>query len=553
MKRKFIKDPLWGQIEIFDWENKILGHYLFNRLHNIVQLSCAYRVYPGLRFTRFLHSIGVMHVTTKVFSNLDLYARSLSFSENDEDREKLEVLNEESSLIQAILKNEGVDENELHAKTLFSSTNISPLRLASLLALRIAALCHDIGHLPYSHVLEHALKSFCDNSNSEQAEQLQEVIDSQKDFFGYKKKLHETLGFQFMQLLYLESNDPLSKALLSAASVILHRKSLKDHSTYHLGIHSSILMSDVDSDRIDYIRRDGFMSGLYQSNIDFERLFSNFEIVKHKRQNGQIRWLARPSHKAISDTERLFHERFLDYKYIISHHKVHQYDEIIERLIVDILQQSSIPNFIPQLIEVLRLHPKASQEKLNGVRQFIIRDFDDAWLEMTVRQHWLNRDSQSQDFLSVLFRSFVESRKELQSAFKTDEDFHQTTHKAFPNFGLEQFNTVELSKSIRRHKFELEKSVSKKISAELGQTVHILLGDAYAKISGGLSELKAAGKYGLEAMRVFLQDKQKESMLFNFWLNGASLDEELKVKVTQCIIREAEAIGLLPQDFLPFD
>lgn len=494
-----------------------------------------------------------MHVTTRVFSNLDLYARSLSFSEDPSDREKLEVLNEESALIQAILKDEGVDENELHAKTLLSSTNISPLRLASLLALRVAALCHDIGHLPYSHVLEHSLKAFCDNSDSQQAHELQEAIDSQKDFFGYKKKLHETLGFKFMQVLYSESDDPLSKALLSAASVILHRKSLKDQSTYHLGIHSSILMNDVDSDRIDYIRRDGFMSGLYQSNIDFERLFSNFEIVKHKRDNGKIRWLARPSHKAISDTERLFHERFLDYKYIISHHKVHQYDEIIERLIVDILHLGSVQEFIPQLLKLLYFTPNASQEELDEIRHFIIRDFDDAWLEMTIRQHWLRRDSEQHDFLSILFRSFVESRKEMQSAFKTDEDFHQAIQKAFPNFGLEQFDKVALSKSIRNHKLELEKSVSIKISEELDKTVFILIGDAYAKISGGFSELKAAGKYGLEAMKVFLQDKQQESMLFNFWLNGENLNEELKVKVTQCIIREAEAIGLLPQDFLPFD
>lgn len=553
MKRKFIKDPLWGQIEIFDWENKILGHYLFNRLHNIVQLSCAYRVYPGLRFTRFLHSIGVMHVATEIFSNLDLHARSLSLSKNHENLEKLEALNEESALIQKILQDEGLDESELHAKALLSSLNISPLRLASLMALRIAALCHDIGHLPYSHVLEHALKSFSENSDSKAAADLQEAVESQKAFFGYKKKLHETLGFKLMKLLYLESDDPLSKALLSAASVILHKKSLKDDSTYHLAIHSSILMNDVDADRIDYIRRDGFMSGLYQSNIDFQRLFSNFEIVKHQKQEGQIRYLARPSHNAISDIERLFHERFLDYKYIISHHKVHQYDEIIERLSVEILHHNAVPNFIPQIIKILNLQNSSSADTIDKIRQFIIRDFDDTWLEMTLRQHWLNPETTQDDSTSPLFRSFIESRKEFQSAFKTDEDFHQSIQVAFPNFGLEQFDTVAISKSIRQHKFELEKNVSKIISKELGQNITIIVGDAYAKISGGISDLKAAGKYGCEAMKIFLQAKQTESMLFNFWLNGTELDKELKVKITQSIIRQAEAIGLLPQDFLPFD
>jgi hypothetical protein len=46
-KRRLIKDPVWGNLELFSWEGRLVNHFLFNRLHNIVQNSSAYKVYPG--------------------------------------------------------------------------------------------------------------------------------------------------------------------------------------------------------------------------------------------------------------------------------------------------------------------------------------------------------------------------------------------------------------------------------------------------------------------------------------------------------------------------
>src|ERR1017187_185887 len=66
-KRRLIKDPVWGNLEVFSWENQLLNHFLFNRLHNIVQNSSAYKVYPGLKYSRLLHSIGVSHVVSQLF------------------------------------------------------------------------------------------------------------------------------------------------------------------------------------------------------------------------------------------------------------------------------------------------------------------------------------------------------------------------------------------------------------------------------------------------------------------------------------------------------
>ena len=68
-KRLFIEDPIWEQIEMFPWEMDILNHFIFNRLHDIIQNSCAYMVFPNMRHSRFIHSIGTVHVVTEMFVN----------------------------------------------------------------------------------------------------------------------------------------------------------------------------------------------------------------------------------------------------------------------------------------------------------------------------------------------------------------------------------------------------------------------------------------------------------------------------------------------------
>jgi len=66
-KLKVIKDPIYGNIPLSYIDSMILSSLIFNRLHNIRQNGIAYMVYPGAITTRFLHSIGVMHLATECF------------------------------------------------------------------------------------------------------------------------------------------------------------------------------------------------------------------------------------------------------------------------------------------------------------------------------------------------------------------------------------------------------------------------------------------------------------------------------------------------------
>lgn len=98
-----IRDPIYGLVRYSDLEEKVMNHWVVQRLRNIHQLAMAYYVYPSALHTRFEHSLGVMHVAGLMAEALDL----------------------------------GREEANLA---------------------RLAGLLHDVGHGPFSHVSEQVLE-----------------------------------------------------------------------------------------------------------------------------------------------------------------------------------------------------------------------------------------------------------------------------------------------------------------------------------------------------------------------------------------------------------
>ena len=97
-----IYDSVHGFIHFNEIESALIDTEVFQRLHYIHQLGISYMIYPGATHTRFEHSLGTMHIATQIFDQIseDPYWRQI---------------------------------------------------------VRLAALCHDLGHLPFSHVAEEVL------------------------------------------------------------------------------------------------------------------------------------------------------------------------------------------------------------------------------------------------------------------------------------------------------------------------------------------------------------------------------------------------------------
>ena len=97
-----IFDPVHGFIHCNEIESALVDTEPFQRLRYIHQLGISYLVYPGGTHTRFEHSLGTMHLGTQIFEKIA----------PKEDRDYWRQI------------------------------------------VRLAALCHDLGHLPFSHVAE---------------------------------------------------------------------------------------------------------------------------------------------------------------------------------------------------------------------------------------------------------------------------------------------------------------------------------------------------------------------------------------------------------------
>ena len=117
-----VRDPIHVFVRMDSYERAVLNSRPFQRLRHIHQLALTYLVYPGATHKRFEHSLGVMELAGRVF---DIVTHVDNVS--DEIRARLEPIGHE--------------------------TPLNYWRLA----LRMAALCHDIGHLPFSHAAEQRL------------------------------------------------------------------------------------------------------------------------------------------------------------------------------------------------------------------------------------------------------------------------------------------------------------------------------------------------------------------------------------------------------------
>lgn len=69
--------PVHGFIEVSDWERSVIDHPAFQRLRRIRQLGWTDYVYPGGTHTRFEHSLGVMHVATRMYDAISKRSESL--------------------------------------------------------------------------------------------------------------------------------------------------------------------------------------------------------------------------------------------------------------------------------------------------------------------------------------------------------------------------------------------------------------------------------------------------------------------------------------------
>ncbi len=204
-----LRDPVHGDIFLQEEEMRIIDTREMQRLRGIKQLGTAYLVYPGALHTRFEHSIGTMHMASKIIESLRMNGAEIS--------------REDESII------------------------------------RISALLHDIGHVPFGHTFEDERKAFKRHDEDER-----------------RAKVFLKEG---------ELGDALREmGIADEVYSVIYGKGK--------GYIQDIVKGTICADLLDYVRRDLYFTGI-RGNYD-DRIFRYFtleddRLVLNMEKGGELR------------------------------------------------------------------------------------------------------------------------------------------------------------------------------------------------------------------------------------------------------------------------
>ncbi|MCW7074555.1 MAG: HD domain-containing protein [Candidatus Methanospirare jalkutatii] len=256
---KVVRDPIHGYIRLNDLAIDILDTREMQRLRRIRQLGFSYLVYPGANHTRFEHSLGVFHLTSVLLEHLNV-------------REETEEL------------------------------------LA-------AALIHDIGHGPYSHVSEPLIRKFTGKSH----EDIEDIVlgnattaDADAEN-GDARRVRQREGAGRGERRGRRERGERGDARTVTEVLEHHDLDKRKVLSFVKGTEklSGILKGEIDADKMDYLVRDAYYTGVAYGVIDNIRLIQGISMFE-----GEIVLTG----KGIIPAEYLIFSRFLMYPTVYNHH-----------------------------------------------------------------------------------------------------------------------------------------------------------------------------------------------------------------------------------------
>lgn len=252
-----ITDPIHKYIRITDLEKKLIDTEVFQRLRKIRQLAGAHLVYPSAQHTRFEHSIGAMHLAG------------------------------------------------LAAETLLDKGYITYKE--DVQSLRIAALLHDIGHGPFSHLFEEVLRE------NESNKLTHEIIG--------KKIIKESIIIDILGK-YGYDTDYVCKLSFGESQKMYY---------------DEIIAGSLSADIMDYLPRDSFFTGAEYGKVDYHRLISSLEVLSNDHLG--------INKSAINSLESMLISRYQMFKAVYFHKTVRAGEVMLLHSLMSADKQLNFSNF----------------------------------------------------------------------------------------------------------------------------------------------------------------------------------------------------------------
>ena len=233
---EIIRDPLWDNIRLDRPALLALDTPAVQRLRYVRQVGHAFLVYPGATHTRFEHALGAYHLTRRALASL-------------EERGELDCVPSDDCL-----------------------------------AVRLAALLHDIGHYPFSHALEEA---------------------------GFPS--HEALG-----VAKLAPGRAGRPARRDRRRRLRRTRSARSSAAGARSPLQGLISGSLDLDKIDYLSRDARMCGVPYGTVDVDRLLATLTLV----ETGTAGSRSGVQEKGVSALESLLFAKYQMYRNVYWHHAV---------------------------------------------------------------------------------------------------------------------------------------------------------------------------------------------------------------------------------------
>ncbi len=361
------RDPIHGFIDVSEDELKIINSAPFQRLRNIRQLATTYLVYHGAEHTRFGHSLGVMHLVSRVFDSI-MEKKPLLFSDN----------NEENYVICLWYRQ----------------------------ILRLIGLTHDLGHAPFSHASEELFKDGKQHEDYTKKILFETEISGLINDIGIKFQNQYGAKYEITpELLWMiyEGKNPVDESYIMPDFMFLHE----------------FMDGELDCDKMDYLLRDSYYCGVTYGKYDLNRFVSTLTAYNNKTENVLRIAIERGGVQSLEEFVLARYFMFIQ----VYFHKTRRYlDKLLVQSLKKILPSGKYPD---NLSDYLLWDDNVVLSKIFSSRKKIVCDFKNRKVMSCVYESKPHSDKDSKRLISVLYKSLKDKYKDKVFMDSVDKSAHK--------------------------------------------------------------------------------------------------------------------------------
>lgn len=347
---KYINDPVYGGIGVTSIELALIDTPIFQRLRGLRQLARVNFVFPGAEHSRYVHSLGVLYIMGLMTEHL--------------------------------LKQGVLDEEDV-------------------VKLRVAALLHDIGHYPLSHLGETVYGYCLDNQNATNIVAVQPAANG-KYLYEMASSHSRSADHEHLGKYIVTNNEEIRRILTENG---LDPLEIGEIFTGEYGsrnmVYTQLLHSSLDADRLDYLLRDSYQTGVKYGLVDLQYLVRLLLVVEDPElaENNKVLVCNKKGQHVV---EHFLMSRYFHYSQVIFHKTNAAFEGMIRCMYIKLVQSG---DFLFNSLD--DIHKSINDESF--------LQFNDAFLETSLKEYYNKTTDEEYKRLYEMYRDRIRPKVVFES------------------------------------------------------------------------------------------------------------------------------------------